>query len=376
MEELPVLFSEGSLDTITILMVDSGRRARNDQIQGFSDPIQRRKLMKTRLILLLAAMAAAFIPAVTTAQTVTTFTSGSHVDTWDPIFPATVDNNWPTTVCTTTPAVGLNANWTNPHKASEFGTGAHPWQGAQSFSAQWINAWSNLNSQGAGGHSWTKYSTEVSGNGEFVLNLLADNCSWIYLDGTLVGFQSTAQTHPAPTYPVSLNGTHTLEFVIFDGGGLAGGMFRLQTNTGTVFVDTDDDGLTDPEETLYNTDPNNPDTDSDGVSDGDEVDLGTDPTTPDVFDTDGDGLADEDDACVNSILSSTVSINGVDSGVSNRFDAQGCNVADSLALMCSGSVKNHGQFVSCVAHASTELRKAGLISNLERAALVKTAAKK
>lgn len=331
--------------------------------------------MKIRLILLLAA-AAAFIPGLSSAQTVTTFTSGSHVDTWDPIFPATVDGNWPTTVCTTTPAVGLDANWLNPHKASQFGTNAHPWQGAQTFSAQWINAWGNLNSQGPGGHSWTKYSTEVSGNGEFVLNLLADNCSWIYLDGTLVGFQSTTQTHPAPSYPVTLDGNHTLEFVIFDGGGLAGGMFRLQTNTGTVFPDSDDDGLTDPEEILYNTDPNDPDTDGDGVNDGDEVDAGTDPTTPDVIDTDGDGLADGDDACVNSILSSTVSINGVDSGVINTSDALGCSIADNLDLACSGEFKNHGQFVSCVAHASTDLRKAGIINNLERASLVKAAAKK
>lgn len=337
--------------------------------------IQRRIIMKIRLILPIVA-AALLIPGVVSAQTITTFTSGSHVDTWDPIFPATVDNNWPTTVCTTTPAVGLDANWINPHKAYQFGTNLHPWQGAQSFTAEWINAWSNINSQGAGGHSWTKYSTEVSGNGEFVLNLLADNCSWIYLDGTLVGFQSSAQTHPAPTYPVSLNGTHTLEFVIFDGGGAAGGMFRLQTNTGTVFADTDLDGLTDPEETLYNTDPTNPDTDGDGVSDGDEVDAGTDPTVVDTSDADGDGLADDVDACVNSVVTATVSVNGNDSGVVNYFDAQGCSVADNLDLSCSGEFKNHGQFVSCVAHASTDMRKAGIIDQLERAALVKAAAKK
>ncbi len=45
---------------------------------------------------------------------------------------------------------------------------------------------------------------------------------------------------------MTLSGTHLLEFIIFDGGGLAGGKYRLETNTGTVFPDDDDDGLTNP----------------------------------------------------------------------------------------------------------------------------------
>jgi len=218
-----------------------------------------------------------FAPASVDAATIV-YTSGSNVDTWNPIFPASADPNWPTTVCTPTPAVGIAAAWANPHKASSFGTNAHPWQPAAGFSADWINAWGDLTAQGPGGHSWTKYATDVTGNGAFVLNLLADNCSWIYLDGNLVGFQDA--TLSPRTYPVTLNGTHRLEFIIFDGGGLAGGMYRLETNTGTVFVDSDSDGLTDPQEHLYNTDPNNPDTDGDGVNDGDEVAAGTDPTVP------------------------------------------------------------------------------------------------
>jgi serine/threonine-protein kinase len=45
-------------------------------------------------------------------------------------------------------------------------------------------------------------------------------------------------------------------------------------------VDTDDDGLTDTEETAAGTDPGNPDTDGDGIPDGQEVDQGTDPLNP------------------------------------------------------------------------------------------------
>lgn len=203
------------------------------------------------------------------------FTSNNQVDTWDPILPASADPNWPSTVCKRTPAVGPNAAWQNPHKAFSFGFNAHPWQPGAGFSAEWINAWNHLGSKGPGGHNWTKYSTQVSGTGDFVLNLLADNCSWVYIDGALVGFQD-ASTQPR-TYPVTLAGTHTLEFVIFDGGGAAGGMYRLETNTNTVFPDTDNDGLTDPEEHLHGTNKNNPDTDGDGISDGDEVAAGSNP---------------------------------------------------------------------------------------------------
>ncbi|MFH1844786.1 MAG: hypothetical protein ABIF77_16470, partial [bacterium] len=208
------------------------------------------------------------------------FESGPDVDTWDPIFPTSAYSNWGSSVCGAgePPAIGLNAGWINPHSAYSFGTSAHPWQGA--FEGNWINAWSNLNSQGPGGHSWTKYSTQVAGSGDFVLQLLADNCSWVYLDGSLVGYQDDAWSVSSLTYPVTLSGTHTLEFIIFDGGGLAGGMYRLETNTGTEFTDTDGDGLADVQETgLYGTDPNDADTDDDGVNDGDEVAAGTDPKT-------------------------------------------------------------------------------------------------
>lgn len=336
------------------------------------------KKLKTKHLLALT-VATALIPWVAnvSAQETQIFTSGSHVTAWDPIFPDAAYVNWQSTVCTTQPAIDLDAAWSNPHAAFDFGLNGHVWQPGAGLSASWINAWSDINSRGPGGHNWTRYETQVDGNGDFVLNLLADNCSWIYLDDQLVGYQGP--TSYAQTYPVTLDGPATLTFVIFDGGGLAGGMFQLETNVNTVFPDTDGDGLTDPEEVLYNTDPNNWDSDGDGVSDGDEVDAGTDPTVfdePQITDSDNDGLLDDVDACVNSILSATVLVKDVDSGVANTTNAMGCNIADLLDSACSGDFKNHGQFVSCVTHAATELRKAGIISNNERSALVKAAAKK
>ncbi|MBG18189.1 MAG: hypothetical protein CMB77_07560, partial [Euryarchaeota archaeon] len=42
-------------------------------------------------------------------------------------------------------------------------------------------------------------------------------------------------------------------------------------------LDSDADGVTDVDETINGTDPNNPDTDGDGFDDGDEITQGTDP---------------------------------------------------------------------------------------------------
>jgi len=173
------------------------------------------------------------------------------VTAYDPIVPATGDPNWETTKCTATPAVGPNANWQNPHPAV---TGlTHPWINDYFTGAGWINAWGvpgqTPQSQGPLGQTWTKYTTQVQGNGTFVIRLLADNCSWIYLDNTLVGVQGTDLSKNS--YGLTLNGTHALTFIIFDGGGAAGGKFKLETTTTPPPpLDSDGDGVpnaSDPE---------------------------------------------------------------------------------------------------------------------------------
>lgn len=55
-----------------------------------------------------------------------------------------------------------------------------------------------------------------------------------------------------------------------------------------IFLDSDQDGLTDEEEKMYGTDPKNRDTDADSYSDGAEVKAGYDPKIP----APGDRLAD------------------------------------------------------------------------------------
>ena len=52
--------------------------------------------------------------------------------------------------------------------------------------------------------------------------------------------------------------------------------------------DSDGDGLTDAEEAVLGTDPNDPDTDDDGLEDGEEVDLAAGTGCPDPLDPDSD----------------------------------------------------------------------------------------
>jgi hypothetical protein len=182
-------------------------------------------------------------------STPTVFASGSaSVMTWDPIFPPAAYSNW-VSQCTAAPAVGPNANWVNPHAATSFPIGSHPWEfiAPFDFTANWINAWSDMQSRGPLGQSWTKYSTVVTGEGDFVVQFLADNCSWIYMDDQLVGVQDDRwNINGTGRYPVTLTGAgpHTLTFIILDGGGLAGGKFRLETRQSFIDGGGDTGGLT------------------------------------------------------------------------------------------------------------------------------------
>ncbi|MFA7256194.1 MAG: S8 family serine peptidase, partial [Kiritimatiellales bacterium] len=117
--------------------------------------------------------------------------------------------------------------------------------------------------------------------------------------------------------------------------------------------DADSDGLTNLEESINNTDPNNPDTDGDGMPDGWEVDNSFDPlvndsaldadsdgltnlqeytlgTDPHNADTDGDTMPDGWEYSYMPPLNPTNSLDGlIDSdgdGLTNRYEySNGCN---------------------------------------------------
>lgn len=95
--------------------------------------------------------------------------------------------------------------------------------------------------------------------------------------------------------------------------------------------------------------------------------------TSDV-DTDGDGFLDSVDACPNSDLSPTVVIDGCDSGVENDLLDDGCTISDLIAA-CAATATNHGEFVSCVADLTNQLKTDGVITGKEKGGIQSCAAK-
>ncbi|QDE70500.1 cell envelope biogenesis protein OmpA [Myxococcus xanthus] len=124
------------------------------------------------------------------------------------------------------------------------------------------------------------------------------------------------------TFTSLAEGSHTLSVRAVDEAGNVDD--TPATYTWSVAVDTDGDGLTDAEEVVLGTDPENPDTDGDGLPDGIEVNVaGTDPLDDD---SDDDGILDgNEDANHNGI---------VDEGETdpNNRDTDGDLLSDGLEL--------------------------------------------
>jgi len=92
-----------------------------------------------------------------------------------------------------------------------------------------------------------------------------------------------------------------------------------------------------------------------------------------LIDHDGDGVCDATDQCPATLLTPTVVIDTCDSGVGNHLFPGGCNFGDQIAA-CGAGAKNHGQFVSCVAHLVDAWKKAGLITGQQGSRIVRCAA--
>jgi len=98
-----------------------------------------------------------------------------------------------------------------------------------------------------------------------------------------------------------------------------------------------------------------------------------------IVDTDLDGIDDAVDECLPSDLSTTVTINGVDTGIPNTTaNAVGCTLADliqDIIDVCLDNAKNHGKFVSCVSHETNILKRARTISGNQKGKIQSIVAK-
>ena len=79
----------------------------------------------------------------------------------------------------------------------------------------------------------------------------------------------------------------------------------------------------------------------------------------------------EADACRGSDLQAHVIVGGVDSGVANRYDANGCTIND--LIRDDAEWANHGEFVSHVADVTGDLVNAGLLTDAEKDKIVSAA---
>jgi len=91
-------------------------------------------------------------------------------------------------------------------------------------------------------------------------------------------------------------------------------------------------------------------------------------------DSDGDRVPDVEDHCPNSDLRDVVVVGTCDTGVKNRLVGGGCSIADRIEN-CRSTARHHGAFVSCVAHVTTGLTKAGAITGREHGAIQRCSAR-
>jgi hypothetical protein len=100
--------------------------------------------------------------------------------------------------------------------------------------------------------------------------------------------------------------------------------------------DADGDGLSNAEEAVLGTNPNNPDSDGDGINDGDEVN--THGTNPLNVDTDGDGLTDGDE--INTHGTNPLNTDTDDDGVNDANDAFPLDNTESVDTDADGTGNN------------------------------------
>lgn len=122
------------------------------------------------------------------------------------------------------------------------------------------------------------------------------------------------------------------------------------TGAGIVCLDTDADGVYDDVDNCpTEVNPDQANFDADSV--GDACDA----------DDDNDGIADADDPNPYGPNEETIVIDGCETGVPNHVLEDGTTMMDKIKA-CADDAKNHGAFVSCLAHLTNQWKASGHIT--------------
>jgi hypothetical protein len=161
--------------------------------------------------------------------------------------------------------------------------------------------------------------------------------------------------------------------------------------TGINCDDADADGVYDDRDNCPDViNPNQEDADADGVGDAcdtavvqdrdndgvlDSADNCPDIVNPNQEDADSDGVGDACDTVVAPPDTvANIIIDGCDTGVDNDTLPNGMTMQDAL-MECANGARNHGAFVSCVAHTTNAWKKEGRITGAEKGAIQSCAAR-
>lgn len=169
------------------------------------------------------------------------------------------------------------------------------------------------------------------------------------LDGDLLTYSWSENGTEIATDEISIVtlpvGEHTIGILVDDGNG------GTDYDEVTITVESDRDG--------------------DGVLDGEDAF----PDDPDEWaDADGDGVGDNADQNDESDLRETLVVGGSETGVPNHVDASGLSIQDHINEIEAEDYRNHGQYVSTVAHFVEDLLDAGFITEDEADVMVSCAA--